>query len=327
MAPPRGSRWSTPPRNATQGDGTCGASPCVQDTNKWAREFWHRPPGLLDDEHVVRRQTVEGCTSLLRSVLSSFPDDEWPRIQDIVVEHLTNRMSAWENIVWILVRDEPNQAKVVDIKTTLNTMTHPFVAELVHWLGAPMVGSPFPWVRVKGHPSTTRLPPELKDANVHPRPRGFEKLEREWVKDMLHATDIYKMLQRIQQRYAQRTIVTIRNPRSVLLAPIHTERCQYFRWLCARRGNTWVTFEEVHDIFGWQNCPDLGLTRAPRVCDHGGPLPTTSWNSSSSSRRSSGGGSRTAAHVGGTDGWVRRECLTWKWWPSCSDAPLPSSPW
>ena len=108
-----------------------------EDPTRWAREFWERPEGLLDDEHVLERRTLEACHSLLRAVLQPFEPGEHPRLQRILVERFiqTQAMGPWENIVWRLVRDE--EGVITDVRTTLNVTQHRLIPALSDWLRAP----------------------------------------------------------------------------------------------------------------------------------------------------------------------------------------------
>ena len=140
------------------------------------------------------------------------------------------------------------------------------------------------------------IPPSLTNPTTT-RPIGFERLEKADVIDLLRRTGIHEMVVRV---YSQMRSTTgglfgtshpsptvkrgLNEPPPALLAAVHSERVDYFRWLRVQRGNAWLTFEEINDVFDWHGCPSAGLIherdlvtlltgRLLRVCVPHGPPP------------------------------------------------------
>ena len=137
-----------------------------------------------------------------------------------------------------------------------------------HWTPPATPSSPPSWtgsvrhspsVSVRGpRNSSPTVPPSLPDNSTTPRPNGFGRLEKEDVIDLWQRSGVHTAVVRV---YSQMRTVTVgpNEPPPALLAPVHSERVDYFRWLREQRGNPWLTFEEVNDVLDWHGCPSLGL--------------------------------------------------------------------
>ena len=88
-------------------------------------------------------------------------------------------------------------------------------------------------------------------------PFGFQAITGTTVKEWMNRHGIQSIVQAVHGM-AHGGIGTL-TMSGALMRDIHPERIRYYRWLCRNRGNNWLTFAEVNDVFDWHACPSVGL--------------------------------------------------------------------
>ena len=89
-------------------------------------------------------------------------------------------------------------------------------------------------------------------------PAGFDAITGTATKEWMNRHGIQSIIQDVHRMTQRGGVGTLTMP-AVLLAAIHPDRIHYYQWLCCSRGNGWLTFAEINDVFGWFACPSTGL--------------------------------------------------------------------